>query len=646
MNFIIPPLETLVGKLTLFWRFVIITSMVAVALFTLVIGAISTQVALRTTTLTEQKGVMLYLPTINIQLTLQNLRSISILKQVDPSSQVSQAKIDELTDDIDKNFAKLADLVKANSIPGLDEKYSSMYNGWIKLKSMQNDANVDKFHLYDDYLDQPKNFLKFISAKFKLNLDSDANTYYYIEMVSIQFPELLESFNMLKDLSLQSLYKNTMDDSTLNYLGYSISIYEQNTDMIDGYIDNIDVVTDDDKILTKELKSLTNALNSFELRKFIEAHLLNRKLDYPPNELKESMSTLNTNASRIFSLLAEHINTQLDERLQILKFEITKNILISIIVILLIGLFFVAFYRTTQRALKSSTDIANEIAQGNLLVNIPKDSKDDFNVLFTAFDRMQQNLSEIVGDINEVGATVNSSAREIASGNSNLSERTQEQASALVETAASLNNLTDTVRKNADSARDATTLANKSSNIAQEGRNSVGKVLITMNEINDSAQRIQEITAVIDSIAFQTNLLALNASVEAARAGEQGRGFAVVASEVRNLAQRSSDAAKQIKGLINDSMSKVEAGDKQVKLTADTMQEILESITQVDSIVKQIAVASSEQSNGIEQINIVVSGMEDSTQKNAALVEEAAASAELLEKQSNKLVEVMSRFTL
>ena len=264
--------------------------------------------------------------------------------------------------------------------------------------------------------------------------------------------------------------------------------------------------------------------------------------------------------------------------------------------------------------------------------------------MFDAFIAMQANLRDIVGNINDVSQTVNSSAREISSGNSNLSERTQGQASALVETAASLNNLTTTVKKNAGSARDATTLADKSSSIAEQGRDAVGRVLITMSEINDSAEKIQEITSVIDSIAFQTNLLALNASVEAARAGEQGRGFAVVASEVRNLAQRSSEAAKQIKQLINDSMSKVQAGDKQVKLTADTMQEILQSITQVNDIVKLISTASVEQSNGIEQINIVVSGMENGTQKNAALVEEAAASAELLEKQSDKLVEVMNRF--
>jgi methyl-accepting chemotaxis protein len=252
----------------------------------------------------------------------------------------------------------------------------------------------------------------------------------------------------------------------------------------------------------------------------------------------------------------------------------------------------------------------------------------------------------MVGDISDVSGTLNCSAHEISSGNNDLSERTQEQASCLVETSASLNNLTQTIKKNAANANEASDLAGTATNFAQKGGEAVNQAITTMGDINESAKKIQEITGVIDGIAFQTNLLALNASVEAARAGEQGRGFAVVASEVRNLAQRSAEAAKQIKGLINDSMNKVASGDAQVKVTWTTMQDIVTSIEHVNSIVAKISTASNEQSLSIEQINIVISQLEGNTQKNAAQVEEVAASAELLKEQSNKLVDIVGEFEI
>lgn len=269
---------------------------------------------------------------------------------------------------------------------------------------------------------------------------------------------------------------------------------------------------------------------------------------------------------------------------------------------------------------------------------------DAFSVVLTALAGYRQNMYGVIEQINEVSSTLNSSAHEIASGNSELSERTQDQASCLVETSASLNNLTTTIKKNAESAKEAADLSNNATFVAQKGGEAVNQVITTMGDINESAQKIQEITGVIDGIAFQTNLLALNASVEAARAGEQGRGFAVVASEVRNLAQRSAEAAKQIKGLINDSMTKVASGDAQVKVTFATMQDIVSSIENVNTIIGKIAIASNEQSMSIEQINIVIAQLEGNTQKNAAQVEEVAASAELLKDQSSKLVEVIDKF--
>ena len=242
--------------------------------------------------------------------------------------------------------------------------------------------------------------------------------------------------------------------------------------------------------------------------------------------------------------------------------------------------------------------------------------------------------------------SISTASSEIAAGNLDLSSRTEEQASSLEETASSMEELTSTVKLNADNARSANQLAIDASQIASKGGVVVAEVVSTMGSINDSSRKIVDIISVIDAIAFQTNILALNAAVEAARAGEQGRGFAVVASEVRNLAQRSSAAAKEIKGLIDDSVQKVEAGSRLVDKAGRTMDEIVQSISHVTQIMNQITDASDEQRAGIEQVNQAIGQMDQVTQQNAALVEEAAAAAESMQEQAAKLADVVGLFKL
>jgi methyl-accepting chemotaxis protein len=237
-------------------------------------------------------------------------------------------------------------------------------------------------------------------------------------------------------------------------------------------------------------------------------------------------------------------------------------------------------------------------------------------------------------------------SRQIASGNMDLSSRTEQQASSLEETASSMEELTSTVRQNADNARQANVLARNASQIAAHGGEVVSQVVSTMASINASSKKIGDIIAVIDGIAFQTNILALNAAVEAARAGEQGRGFAVVASEVRNLAQRSAAAAKEIRGLISDSVTKVEAGGHLVDEAGVTMQEIVQGIGRVTDIMADIASASAEQTTGIEQVNEAITQMDGVTQQNAALVEEAAAAAAALQEQATALAHLVSVFNV
>jgi len=300
----------------------------------------------------------------------------------------------------------------------------------------------------------------------------------------------------------------------------------------------------------------------------------------------------------------------------------------------------------TSQALADIATVLSGLAQGDLTRTIRNDYEGMLGQLKSDTNATVEHLRSIVGNIQESTEAINTASQEIAAGNSNLSGRTEQQAASLEETASSMEQITSTVRQNAENAKKANSLAIGASDIAARGGHVVGNVVSTMNEINDSAKKIVDIISVIDGIAFQTNILALNAAVEAARAGEQGRGFAVVASEVRNLAQRSAAAAKEIKLLIGNSVDKVESGSRLVDEAGRTMEEIVSSIRRVADIMSDISAASVEQSAGIEQVNLAVTQMDENTQKNAALVEQAAAAAESLEEQARHLLDAVSIFRL
>ena len=292
-----------------------------------------------------------------------------------------------------------------------------------------------------------------------------------------------------------------------------------------------------------------------------------------------------------------------------------------------------------------ATNVVDRVAAGDLTVQVDI-RKGDTSSLLYAIQRMQGELVQLVNGIRQGTDTIATASSQIASGNQDLSSRTEEQASSLEETAASMEELTSTVKQNADNARQANQLAVSASSVAVRGGSVVAEVVDTMGAINASSRKIVDIIGVIDGIAFQTNILALNAAVEAARAGEQGRGFAVVAAEVRNLAQRSAAAAKEIKTLIGDSVDKVEEGSKQVAEAGKTMDEIVDSVKRVTDIMAEITAASQEQTSGIEQINQAITQMDQVTQQNAALVEEAAAAAASLQEQASGLSQVVSVFKL
>ncbi|MBT9553262.1 MAG: MCP four helix bundle domain-containing protein [Hydrogenophaga sp.] len=326
----------------------------------------------------------------------------------------------------------------------------------------------------------------------------------------------------------------------------------------------------------------------------------------------------------------------------------TANLVSGLAVVILVVLMVFSTYVASvlRRRVAFTQAVAERVRDGDLTHSVADTARDEFTPLLVTMKDMQASLTRVVTEVRQGADGVATASAQIAQGNSDLSSRTEQQASALEETSASMEQMGSTASQNADNARQASQLATSASTVAVQGGEVVSQVVQTMKDINHSSQKISDIIGVIDGIAFQTNILALNAAVEAARAGEQGRGFAVVAAEVRNLAQRSAEAAKEIKGLINASVERVEQGTVLVDQAGSTMQEIVLSIQRVTDIVGEISSASNEQSAGVGQVSEAVSQMDQATQQNAALVEESAAAAGSLQQQAEQLVHAVSVFKL
>ncbi|MCW2488070.1 methyl-accepting chemotaxis protein [Candidatus Symbiopectobacterium sp. NZEC127] len=377
-------------------------------------------------------------------------------------------------------------------------------------------------------------------------------------------------------------------------------------------------------------------------------HYEEQVLSYMPAYQKEmeSVTQMNDIAVALSDRITELLNAQLqqtDHNVRTSEIQLTVTALITLLAGLLIAWF---ISRQITAPLTHTLTIAERIATGDLTMNMSTSRRDELGQLLNAMAKMNGNLHQMIDDIRVGVGQISTAASEIVAGNTDLSSRTEQQAAAVEQTAASMEQLTATVKQNADNASHANKLVVNASQTAKQGGEQVGHVVQTMVDIEQSSKRIAEITSVINSIAFQTNILALNAAVEAARAGEQGRGFAVVAGEVRNLAQRSSQAAKEIEGLISESVTQISQGANLVTNAGKTMDNIVKSVTQVHDIMGEIATASEEQSRGIAQVSQAIAEMDGTTQQNAALVEQSAAAANSLEEQTQVLTEAVSVFRL
>ena len=327
---------------------------------------------------------------------------------------------------------------------------------------------------------------------------------------------------------------------------------------------------------------------------------------------------------------------------------LTRLGLVQIPLAIVLLLVLLGFIRSMMQRLNVLHRNIDALAQGgaDLTQRLPTSNSPEFNAVAQSFNHFIGYLQGLMRQVGDSALAITAASREIASGNANLSSRTEDQASSIVETAASMEQLTGTVRQNADNATHANQLAGNASQVAARGTEVVRQVVSTMGEIHHSSRKVVDIISVIDSIAFQTNILALNAAVEAARAGEQGRGFAVVASEVRNLAQRSANSAREIKKLIEESVANIDAGSQLVEQAGETMDELMQGVSSVTTLMSEIMSASREQSMGIEQVNVAITQLDGTTQQNAALVEQVSAAAQAMEKQSVQLEQVVQSFRL
>ncbi len=380
-----------------------------------------------------------------------------------------------------------------------------------------------------------------------------------------------------------------------------------------------------------------------ELAQLLEAGKINEFLDQPTqkyqDEFEIQLNKYLENNSKLFDEVVAKNNASYSLAIWILM--ITIFFVMAVATLTWFGL-----QKSLIVPLNKLISSIRHISEGDLVRKIEVEGTNEMGQLAASLRNMQAGLVSTVGGVRESADAIYTGASEISIGNNDLSSRTEQQAASLEETAASMEELTATVKQNAENASQASQLALSASETARRGGKVVDNVVSTMNGIASSSQKIADIINVIDGIAFQTNILALNAAVEAARAGEQGRGFAVVASEVRNLAQRSAQAAKEIKGLIEDSVNKVDMGSSQVETAGKTMDEIVDAVTRVTDIMSEIASASDEQSRGIDQVAIAVTEMDQVTQQNASLVEESAAAAAALEEQASRLTQAVSVFRI
>ncbi|WP_292932229.1 methyl-accepting chemotaxis protein [Noviherbaspirillum sp.] len=553
-----------------------------------------------------------------------------------------QEEADKAFTEMDVAASKLGDSTVLSAWNEARERWTTLA-GKVAKRSL---SGSDSFAEHTALIAQLLKINERIVDHFGLSLDADADSHYLVDVALVQSPALMETLGRMRARGSAVL---TAKASTLEERAAMAALIDKANERLDGIKSSLEKsIASNRSIQEKLATALQGAASkgSEVLQLTSEQVVKPEAFAYAGSDYYTKMTAAIDEQVQFYDVAIAALDDILHHRASRLTFTTYALIGTILAIALLAGVVGYLIIRSISLPIREAVAVAKRVASGDLSTRIEVKSKNETGQLLQALKEMNVGLTNIVTQVRSGTDTIATASSQIAAGNLDLSSRTEQQASSLEETASSMEELTSTVKQNADNARQANQLAQSASDIAGKGGVMVADVVATMGSINASSKKIVDIIGVIDSIAFQTNILALNAAVEAARAGEQGRGFAVVATEVRNLAQRSASAAKEIKVLINDSVDQVGIGTRLVNQAGDTMNDIVTSIKHVSDIIAEITAASNEQSTGIEHVNEAIVQMDQTTQQNAALVEEAAAAADALRDQAHSLAQVVGMFRL